>query len=663
MGKIKIIAGLISGLIGVFAFLSCAAAAVDNKQKATYRVESPDKSLLLSIDVKDRITYSVSVEGKLILKSSAISMTLGDDLKLGENPVVTDARLKRINQRISSVVHEKFAVIDDICDELTLEFKGNYSVIFRVYDNGIAYRFKTAFKKGLTVISEEAEFNFTGNNIIYFPEEKSFFSHNEPSYLMENLDTMAAGRLASLPLLVSSSGVKILITESSLRDYPGMWVKSGGNNNLYGIFPQYPLESKLNENSDRDCPVTKHAEYIAMTKGDRTFPWRIAAIAKTDGDLITNQLVYQLAEELKIKDPSWIKPGKVAWDWWNANNIYGVDFKSGVNTQTYKYYIDFAARFGIEYIILDEGWYRLGNLFDVVPDMDVKELIDYGRKKDVGVILWVIWKTLDDQLIPALDQFEKWGVAGIKVDFMQRSDQEMVNYYWKVAEEAAKRKMLVDYHGAYKPSGLRRAYPNVITREGVKGLEHNKWSKDITSTHNLTLPFIRMVAGPMDYTPGAMTNAQPDNFNSVFSRPMSMGTRLHQIAMYVIFESPLQMMADTPSSYLKEKECTEFITKVPTTWDHTLVLEASVGEYIVLARKKADKWYIGAMTNENPREFTVDLSFLDESYYHAEIMEDGVNADRYAGDYRKTGQTVTKKDSLTVKMAPNGGWAAILKLK
>ncbi len=660
MVKVKLITGLISSV----AFLLCTTAGAANiKQKATYTVESPDKSLVLSVDVKDRITYSVSLEGKLILGLSAISMTLGDDINLGEDPVVTDAGLKHINQRISSVVPEKFAVIDDKCDELTLEFEGDYSVIFRVYDNGVAYRFKTSFKKDLKVLYEKAEFNFVGKNSVYFPEEKSFFSHNEPSYLLESLDTMAAGRLASLPLLVSSSGVKLLIAESALIDYPGMWVKTGGNNNLYGVFSHYPLESKLNENSDRDCPVTKSAEYIAMTKGDRAFPWRIVAIAKKDGDLITNQLVYQLALELRIKDTSWIKPGKVAWDWWNANNIYGVDFKSGINTQTYKYYIDFASRFGIEYIILDEGWYRLGNLFDVAPAMDIKELIDYGRKNNVGVILWVIWKTLDDQLILALDQFEKWGAAGIKVDFMQRDDQKMVNFYWKVAEEAAKRKMLVDYHGAYKPSGLRRAYPNVITREGLKGLEHNKWSRDITSAHNLTLPFIRMVAGPMDYTPGAMTNAQPGNFNSVFTRPMSMGTRMHQIAMYVIFESPLQMIADSPSGYLKEKECTEFISKIPTTWDHTLVLEASVGEYIVLARKKADKWYIGAMTNENPREFTVDLSFLDGSDYYAEIMEDGVNADRYASDYRKTELIVSKKDTLTVKMAPNGGWAAILKLK
>jgi alpha-glucosidase len=472
---------------------------------------------------------------------------------------------------------------------------------------------------------------------------------------------MSAGRLASLPLLVETSGPKILITESDLRDYPGMWIKTAGDNNLSAVFPHYPLESKLKPGSDRNMPVTKYADYLAKTNGTRTFPWRILAIAKTDGDLITNDLVYQLGEELQIEDPAWIKPGKVAWDWWNANNVYGVDFRAGINTETYKYYIDFASQFGIDYVILDEGWYKLGNLLDVVPEIDVEELVNYGKEKGVGIILWVIWKTLDDQMEEALDQFEAWGVAGIKVDFMQRDDQQIVNYYWKVAEEAAKRKMLVDFHGAYKPAGLRRAYPNVITREGVKGLEHNKWSDDITPEHNLTLPFIRMVAGPMDYTPGAMVNAQPNNFRVVFNRPMSMTTRTQQVAMYVLYDSPLQMMADSPSNYLKEKETTEFIAQIPTVWEDTRVLDAKTGDYLIVAKKFRDKWYVAAMTDENPREFTIDLSFLNDGNYTADIFEDGINADRYASDYKKASRQVSKDDQLTIKMAPGGGWVAIIK--
>ena len=630
-------------------------------QLKTYEIQSPDRSIELFVTVDNSISYSVTVDGKSIIEPSQIFMTIDNNRVLGKDPKVLDVKKHTVRQAIKPVIPEKFAVIDDHFTELIITFKDNYSLVFRVYNNGVAYRFKTTINGEIKVISEQVTFNFARTNHVCFPEEESFFSHNERSYLYLQLDTMSAGRLASLPVLVETEGPRVLIAESALRDYPGMWVESGGGNTLKGTFPHYALESRLRPNSDRSVVVTKYADYIAKTKGNRSFPWRILAIAKNDGDLITNQLVFQLAEELCIKDPSWIKPGKVAWDWWNANNVYGVDFRAGVNTRTYKYYIDFASKFGIEYIILDEGWYRLGNLLDVVPEMNVEELIAYGKKKNVGIILWVVWKTLDDQLNVALDTFEKWGVAGIKVDFMQRDDQEAVNYYWKIAAEAAERRMLVDFHGAYKPSGLRRAYPNVITRESVKGLEHNKWSRDITPKHNVTLPFIRMVTGPMDYTPGAMINAQPENFRIIFNRPMSMGTRAHQVAMYIIYESPLQMMADSPSNYLKEPECTEFISGIPTTWEDMRVLKASVGEYLLLARKHGNSWYIGAMTDENAREFTLKPDFLEDGKYSAEIIEDGINADRYGSDYRKVTRTISKSDSLKIKLAPSGGWAAIMR--
>ena len=471
------------------------------------------------------------------------------------------------------------------------------------------------------------------------------------------MNSISMDQLASLPVLVSTKGPKILITESSLMDYPGMWLKGSANNSLHATFPGYPLKAGLRPGSDRNMPVEQYANFIARTAGKRSFPWRILDIARNDGDLLTNQLTYQLAPELRIKDTSWIRPGKVAWDWWNANNVYGVDFKSGINTATYKYYIDFASKYGIEYIILDEGWYKLGNLLDVVPDINMEEIVSYGKQKNVGVILWVIWKTLDDQLQEAMNQFEKWGIAGIKVDFMQRDDQWMVNYYWKIAAEAAQRKLLVDFHGAYKPSGLRRAYPNVITREGVKGMEHAKWSDEITPEHDVTLPFIRMVAGPMDYTPGAMINAQKDNFRAIFNRPMSMGTRAHQMAMYVVFESPLQMMSDSPSNYLKEPECTEFIS---TVWEETKVLAASVGKYVIVARKNGNHWFIGAMSDEKAREFTLDFRFLDKRTYDIEIFEDGLNADRYASDYKKVTGRISPDDHMKIKLAPGGGWVARL---
>jgi alpha-glucosidase len=650
----------VTGPVMLVLLLLCMVGLNRGQEQNRYELRSPDGSVRLAVTTGEQTTISVSLDGKLLVDSSPVSITVNDRLLPGKNPMVLDARRRMIRQKITPVLPEKFAVIDDHYNELTLEFKNSCSLIFRAYNNGVAYRFRTDLNGDIKVASEQAVFNFSGNDEIYYPEEESFFSHNERTYLHMRLDTVAAGRLASLPVLVITGDARILIEESALTDYPGMWVRTGGSGKLEATFPHFPLESRTKPGSDRNVPVTKDADYIAMTKGRRSFPWRILALAGNDGDLITNQLVYQLGEEQQIGDPSWIRPGKVAWDWWNANNIYGVDFRSGIDTDTYKYYIDFASKYRIEYIILDEGWYKLGNLFEVVPEMNVPELIAYGRQKHVGVILWVVWKTLDDQLIPALDQFQKWGAAGIKVDFMQRSDQEMVNFYRKVASEAAKRKMLVDFHGAFKPSGLRRAYPNVITREGVKGLEHCKWSADITPTHDLTLPFTRMVTGPMDFTPGAMINAQPGTFRIVFTRPMSMGTRMHQIAMYIIYESPLQMMADCPSNYLKEAESTAFIAQIPTTWEDTRVLEARVGEYLVLARKNGGKWYIGAMTDENPRNFTISLAFLDDGKYTSEIMEDGVNADRYAQDYRRILRTVVGIDSLTIRLAPGGGWAAIL---
>jgi len=633
---------------------------VSAQMQKDYNLTSPDKSIQLTVASGNNLSYSLSVDGKEVMKASTISMTIDGNRVPGRNPKVAAINRRTVDQRIKPVVWEKFNTIVDHFNEMAIEFADKYSVIFRAYNNGIAYRFQTNLADSITVMAEEASFNFPDSSYVYFPQEKSFFSHNECSYLYTPLDSISADQLASLPVLVATEGPKILITESALTHYPGMWLTGSGRNVLNAVFPGYPLKAELRAGSDRHVPVEQHADYIAWTIGERSFPWRILAIARNDADLITNQLTYQLAEELKIKDTSWIKPGKVAWDWWNANNVYGVDFRAGINTATYKHYIDFASNYGIEYIILDEGWYRLGNLLDVVPEIDIEEIIAYGKRKNVGIILWVIWKTLDDQLEEAMDQFEKWGIAGIKVDFMQRDDQWMVKYYWKIAAEAARRKFLVDFHGAYKPSGLRRAYPNVLTREGVKGLEHNKWSDDITPEHNVTLPFIRMVAGPMDYTPGAMNNAQKENFRAIYKRPMSMGTRAHQMAMNVVYESPLQMMADSPSNYLKEPECTEFISRIPTIWEQTKVLAASVGNYIIVARKNGNNWFIGAMSDEEAREFTLDFKFLDGGEYVIEMIEDGLNADRYASDYKKVSGKISRNDQMKIKLAPGGGWVARL---
>jgi alpha-glucosidase len=451
-------------------------------------------------------------------------------------------------------------------------------------------------------------------------------------------------------------GAKVAIAESDVEDYPGLWLRGTSGNGLAATFPPYPLKEKLE--GDRDMRVVEAANYIAVTNGTRTFPWRLIGVAEKDGDLLTNSLVWLLEKPSQIEDTSWIKPGKVAWDWWNANNIYGVDFKSGINTATYKYYIDFAAKYGLPYIILDEGWYKLGNVLDVVPEINMEELTTYARQKNVGIILWVIWKTLDDQLVPALDQYSKWGVKGIKVDFMQRSDQLMMNFYEKVSREAAKRKMLVDFHGDQKPASMTRTWPNLINAEGVRGMEWSKWSAEAEPEHNLSLPFTRMFLGPMDYTPGAMRNASKTNFAPIPGQPMALGTRCHQLAMYVVFDAPLQMLADSPSNYLREPEIMEFLAPVPTEWDETRVLDARIADYVLVARRNGRDWYVGAMTDWTPRDMEVDLSFLGNGNYTMDSYQDGVNADRAASEYRKTRIQVSNKQKIKIHLAPGGGWAA-----
>jgi Glycoside hydrolase 97. len=571
-------------------------------------LQSPDKKTSIRIQTGEDLTFAVQYKQTPLLNPTVIALEL-EGIILGKEPKIIQKNTNSVNRKIKPEVCEKSELIHENFNELKLTFKKGFDVIFRAYNNGVAYRFGTHLPGEITVKSEKGNFNFPENNMVYWPKERSFHSNNQVYYDFTSLGELSSKDLGSLPVLMDTGkGVKLVIGETDLEDYPGMWFNGAEGNTLVSTFLAYP--NKTEQVGDRDVFVRDRKDYIAKTKGSRTFPWRYIAIAEKDGDLITNQLSWLLADPCEIKDPSWIKPGKVAWDWWNANNVYGVDFRAGINTETYKYYIDFAADYGLEYIILDEGWYELGDLLKIVPEMDMEELASYAKKKGVGLILWVVWKTLDDQLEPALDQFQKWGIKGIKVDFMDKDDQWMVNYYHKIAKESAKREILVDFHGSYKPAGLRRKYPNVLTREGVNGGEQYKWSLRQTPEHNLITPFSRMVAGPMDYTPGAMNNAQKKNYKPIFDRPMSMGTRCHQLAMYVAYESPLQMLCDNPSNYRKEPECMKFLSAVPAVWDETKVLDAKISDYLLLARRKGKEWYLGAMTDWDARTLQFDLSFL-----------------------------------------------------
>jgi alpha-glucosidase len=649
---------IISAASFIFLIIISFSTAFSAEEDENLMLASPDASIQLNISFSNIITYSVRYKEKILIKPSKISMVINGSRVLGENPEVLKSYTRFVDETTRPAVKQKSALVRDLCNMLRIDFDKNYSLIFRVYNDGIAYRFKTHINDTITVNSENIEFNLSDDYHIYFPEEESFFSHQERLYKYLKISQVPSSRFSSIPALVDCGNIKIGITEADLFDYPGFYLTHTDSNSLKlnAVFPGAPLE--VEQTNDRDVKVTKHADYLARTIGARDFPWRVLIITEKDEDLISTQMVYRLASPSKISNTAWIKPGKVAWDWWNALNIYGVDFRSGVNTETYKYYIDFASEYGIEYVILDEGWYKTGNLLEVNPEINLIEIIDYAAKKNVGIILWVIWKTLDDQWNAAFNMFDSLDIKGIKVDFMQRDDQWMVSYYERVAKEAANRQLLVDFHGAYKPTGLLRTYPNVITSEGVMGNEWNKWSENITPEHTVTLPFIRMLAGPMDFTPGAMLNGTKEDFNAAFTRPMSQGTRCHQLAMYVVYESPLQMLCDNPSNYLKENECLDFLSAVPSVWDTTIVLDAKVSDYILIARRSGNEWFVGAMTDWAPRNLTLNCSFLKDGEYNIEFYRDGVNADKYAGDYKKVESQLSPSDKLKLHLAPGGGWAA-----
>ena len=628
-----------------------------------YHVASPDEKLSLVINVNDRITWSALYQNQVVLDACPVSMTINENIVLGYQPVPLRQNEQTISRKINVPVPTKRSVLTDVYNELTIAFRGDYSVTFRVYNQGIAYRFETDIEGDIEITAEELEINFSDDVVSWFPEEDRMISHYERSYQKILVKELKSGQFCSLPVFFKSpEGLNMVFTEAGLQDYPCMFLYGNDKNALKAGFPKYVLETAVPErNGDRNEIILREADFIARVSGARHFPWRLMYISDDAGDILENDLVYQLSDPLKLEDTDWIKPGKVAWDWWNANNIYSVDFESGINTQTYKYYIDFASEYGLEYVILDEGWSKTTtDVLESIPDIDLTELVRYGKEKNVGIILWLLWKPLDRNMEQIMETYAQWGVKGIKVDFMQRADQYMVKYYERVVAEAAKRHLLVDFHGAFKPAGLRRAYPNLLSYEGVKGNEHNKWSKDITPEHTLTIPFIRMAAGPMDFTPGAMDNAGENNFFPRFTRPMSQGTRCHQIAMYIVYESPLQMLCDNPSNYYNEKECTEFIARIPTVWDNTLVLAAEISDYIVMARQRGDKWYVGAMTDRSERMIEIDFSFLKDGVHQIEIMQDGINAGKNAIDYKHIEGTVKNTDKMKVKLAGGGGWAAVV---
>ena len=615
-----------------------------------YTLQSPDKDITITINAGEQLTYSVTHGNTCVLAPSAIGMKLVDGIQLGQKPVVKSSKKRSVNQMMKSNLYKRVQ-IPEVYEELTLTFKGNYKVVFRAYDEGVAYRFETDFSKPIIIENETADFNFDADYQAYIPYvlrragqegdliQQQFYNSFENTYTHTSLSQMEAEKLAFLPLLVElNDGKKAAITEADLEDYPGLYLRNAnGGNGLAAVHAGYPKTREQGGHNNLQWIVKERENYIAKVEGKRSFPWRCIVISENDRELADSDLVYLLASPSRLEDDSWIQPGKVAWDWWNAWNIYGVDFKAGINNDTYKYYIDFASQYGIEYVILDEGWAvnKKADLFQIVPEIDIQELVDYGAERNVGIVLWVGYAAIDKDMEHVCQHYSEMGVRGFKVDFMDGDDQMIVDFYYRMAETAAKYNLFIDFHGAYKPTGLHRTWPNVLNHEGVYGLEQAKWDNNSDLVLNeVTIPFIRMVAGPMDYTQGAMKNANKNNFAAIYTEPMSQGTRCRQLAEYVIFESPFNMLCDSPSNYLNEDECTQFIANVPTTWDETIVLDGKVGEYLVIARRKDFRWYVGAITNWEERDLYLDLSVLPNfGAKSGHIFRDGINANRVAKDY------------------------------
>lgn len=634
-----------------------------------YVLSSPDGTLKMEISAGNELAYQVMHGNDTILSHSNIGLVLENGTIVGKTPRITGERRRKIKDNIESPFY-RFKEFVATGNELDLKLKGGFGIIFRAYNEGVAYRFYTTQSSDIIIKEEQAEFNFKEDYTAYLPyttnDKKTMAMAYQNVYDITPL-SKAQPKLAFLPVTVDCGSVKLTLLESDLEAYPGMFVQSQqGKYGLKGVFAPYPAKTDFYPWRKQEY-VTETTDFISRSRGSRSYPWRVLAITEKDTDMPVNNLVYALASPNRIGDTSWIKTGKVAWDWWNDWNLKGVPFKAGINMDTYKYYIDFASRNGLEFIVLDEGWYapKSGDMLTVIPELDLPELIAYGKSKGVEIVLWTVFNVLDSQLEAACKKYADMGIKGFKVDFLDRDDQTAVEMVYRIAEMTARYKLTLDLHGIYKPTGINRTYPHIINFESVFGMEEVKWTdiKNNMPLYDVTFPYIRMMAGPVDYTPGAMRNATKADWRAMYYTPASMGTRCHQLAAYIVHDSPFTMLCDAPTNYLNEQECVDFIASLPVEVDSTFIASGELGKYIVTVRKKDVNWYIGGMTNWDERDVQLDFSFLPEGVsYTAVLFKDGVNANKQAEDYRKETIRIDKDSRLTLHLASGGGFAMKLEL-
>jgi len=628
----------------------------------SYSLYSPDSSIRLEIKTKEKLSWHLYSGKEFLAQSTNVDLQLKDQKKLSDKLVVSSHRYTRSNETIIVPIPYRRKMIADKYNQLELIFKEPFSIQFRLYNDGMAYRIGTKFKDSIIIEKENALFEVEANAAIWFAHIDKrqnvdrFHTSFEAIYAKQNLSAISDTMLTYAPVTVSlTNGYHLAISDAGLFDYPGMFLQKKGDG-LQGVFAPFATKEKLMEGEFPQYVVTERADYIAKTKGTRMLPWRAVLIAKKDIDLPTNDLLYILGDRSQVDDVSWIKYGKGTDEWITGINLFNIPFKAGLNTVTYKYYIDFAKRFGFDQVMLDAGWSDVKDLFKINPDIDMNELLAYAKENNIRLMLWTLCSTLDKQLDSALKQFNKWGIASIMTDFMDRDDQKMVNFYHRIAKACAENKISIMFHGAFPPKGFNRTWPNAITQEGVLGAEWNIWSELATPDHNVAIAYTRMLAGPLDYEPGLLLNAQKDQFRPIGKNPMSIGTRCHQLAMFAVYDSPLQIFSGNISQGLKEPEFMQLLGNIPTTWDETKILQGKVGEYIVTARKKGNDWYIAALNNSVPRDITMQLDFLIDGNYKTTICKDGLNAHNYGADYELVEKTFQKNEPVTIHLAPGGGF-------
>ena len=639
-----------------------------NLSAKDYTVSSPNGKNVATVDKSLNITVSHSGKQVMTIKADQTYClfphweqsvpTLGT--KHSHAGTVKGARTSRIAESIQAPFYRQ-RKIDIEGKQIDLKLRDGFGMQVRAYDEGVAYRFYTTNKKGTIIADETADFHFPENAkawLAYSTNDEKPFAMAFQNYYDETHLSKAKDKYIFLPATIESGDVKVTILESDLRAYPGMFVKADGLH-LRAAFAKYPKRMDYYKWRGMSY-VAETEDYIAKSKGPRTYPWRVMAITEQDTEMPVNNLVYALATPNQIGSTDWIKPGKVAWDWWNDWNLKGVDFEAGINTRTYQYYIDFAAKNHIPYVVLDEGWYdsSKGDIMNPIPAIDLQGLIDYGREKGVSIALWTVFNVLDEHLTEACEKYAKMGVKGWKVDFMDRNDQTAVEMAERLAKTCAQYQLFLDYHGFYAPTGMSRTYPNILNYEGVFGMEEARWAKKETDMprYDVTFPFIRMMAGQVDFTPGAMRNGTKENWVECYQNPVSMGTRCHQLACYIVHDSPFTMLCDTPTNYEREQPCVDIITSLPDTFDETKIIQGKLGSYIIVARRNGSDWYLGGQTNWDGRDVELSLDILPPGTYQATIVSDGINANHNAEDYRIEQKTLTANDQLSLKMANGGGF-------